>query len=137
MSQTVLIVEDENIIALEISWQLENLGYDVMGIVSRGEEAILRVAEKKPDLVLMDIRLKGELDGFQTAKAITAEADIPIVYLSALIDKKMILQEFGDSNNVSYLSKPFTESELKETIDDVIGKDSNGSGKLTGYTSQI
>ncbi|NOZ62179.1 MAG: response regulator [Calditrichaeota bacterium] len=125
MAEKVLIVEDENIIALELTWQLEGLGYQVVGVISRGKEAIYRAAEKKPDLILMDIRLKGELDGFQTAEAIQAQSNIPIVYLSALVDDKMLERFKSDKSASFYLPKPFTEGELKETIENVLHGNTN------------
>ena len=76
---TLLIVEDDMIIAAKISMQLTNLGYEVTGIVPRGEEAIQHVANNPPDIVLLDINLKGTLDGIETAKAILKQADIPII----------------------------------------------------------
>ena len=122
MAEKVLIVEDENIIALEIAWQLESMGYQIAGIISRGEDAVQQVEEKRPDLILMDIRLKGELDGFQTAKAILAKLAVPIVYLSALVDDKLKKSLAKEETDTYYLKKPFSEEELKATVSDILCK---------------
>jgi len=129
MAEKVLIVEDENIIALEIAWQLESLGYQVVGVSSRGEDAIRRVSAEKPDLILMDIRLKGELDGFQTAEAILTQSKIPIIYLSALVDDKLIDTLKKEKCTSYYLQKPFSEGELRKTIETIFRKDSNSDNK--------
>jgi len=81
----IFIVEDEMIIAANISLQLSNLGYEVTGIAVRGEEAMLHIKENKPDIVLMDIQLKGNLDGIETVQLIQKEYEIPIIYLTAKI----------------------------------------------------
>ncbi|RZM18936.1 MAG: response regulator, partial [Pedobacter sp.] len=78
----ILVVEDEMIIAAKISMLLSNLGYEVTGILPRGEEAILHIEENQPDIILLDINLKGELDGIQTA-AIIQQKNIPVIFLTA------------------------------------------------------
>ena len=77
----ILVVEDEMIIGAKISMQLTNLGYEVTAILPRGEEAVLHVEENMPDIVLLDINLKGKIDGIETARLIHQIADVPIVYL--------------------------------------------------------
>src|SRR6478735_1532119 len=83
----ILVVEDEMIIGAKISMQLTSLGYEVTGILPRGEDAILHVKENKPDIILLDINLKGELDGIETACRVREFADIPIIYLTANSDE--------------------------------------------------
>lgn len=83
----ILVVEDEMIIAAKISMQLTNLGYEVTGILPRGEEALLHAAENKPDIVLLDINLKGNIDGIETARQMQLMKDIPIIYLTANADE--------------------------------------------------
>ena len=78
----LLIVEDDMIIAAKISMQLTNLGYEVTGIVPRGEEAILHVEENKPDIVLLDINLKGTLDGIETARIMHRNGEMPIIFFN-------------------------------------------------------
>ena len=82
----ILIVEDEMIIGANISLQLSKLGYEVTGIVSRGEEAIAHVKQNRPDIVLMDIQLKGELDGIDTMIKMQQEINMPVIYLTATAD---------------------------------------------------
>ncbi len=85
VSAKILIVEDERIVALDIKSSLENLGYTVTGIVASGEAALTKVAESRPDLVLMDINLKGDMDGVETAEQIRAHFSIPVIYLTRAI----------------------------------------------------
>ncbi|MGI9552521.1 MAG: response regulator, partial [Aurantibacter sp.] len=83
----ILIVEDDMVIAANISLQLTHLGYEVTGIVSRGEQAIVQAKDNPPDILLLDIHLKGSLNGIETAKAIQKFRDIPIIYLTANSDE--------------------------------------------------
>ena len=117
MSQTrILIVEDEMIVATDIQTTLLSLGYDVIDIVSSGEEAIYKVQELQPDFVLMDIRLQGELDGIQAAEEITANFSIPILFLTAYADQKT-LERAKLTRPMGYILKPFEERELYTTIE--------------------
>ena len=77
----ILVVEDENLIAMEIQDRLKALGYNVPAVVPSGEEAVNLTSQIKPDLVLMDIRLNGSMDGIEAAKQIRKHLDIPIVFL--------------------------------------------------------
>ena len=102
----ILVVEDESIVARDIQKTLQNLGYDVPCVVSSGEAAIQKAEENRPDLVLMDIVLKGKMDGIEAAEQICSRFNIPIVYLTAYTDDKMlarakITEPFG------YIVKPF------------------------------
>ena len=112
----ILLVEDENIVALEIQDLLQILGHDIVGVVSSGEEAIARASETRPDLALMDIRLKGSIDGIEAAERIRAHLDIPVVYLTAYADeatmqRAKLTQPFG------YLIKPFEQRELHTAVE--------------------
>lgn len=117
MSQVkILIVEDESIVALDIKHRAEVLGYQVTAIIPSGEEALESVAEKRPDLVLMDIVLKGEMDGIEAAQKIRDTYDIPVVYLTAYSDERTlkrakITQPFG------YIIKPFEDRELHSAVE--------------------
>ena len=82
----ILIVEDEMIIGANISLQLSKLGYEVTGIISKGEDALNHVRQNQPDIVLMDIQLKGKMDGVETAMVIQREFPVPIIYLTANTD---------------------------------------------------
>ena len=112
---TVLIVEDELLIAYSLSQKLKKLGYQVIGIVSSGDEALTICAEQTPDIVLMDIVIQGEIDGIQTATAIYQNYQIPVIYLTAYADDKTLLRA-ERSNSYGYLLKPFKERELHATI---------------------
>jgi CheY-like chemotaxis protein len=103
---TILIVEDENIVALDIQSRVASLGYTVVAMARSGEQAIEKVAETHPDLVLMDIRLKGALDGVQAAEHIRARFDIPVVYVTAYADEET-LQWAKVTEPYGYILKPF------------------------------
>lgn len=112
----ILIVEDEMLIAANIANQLEAFGYEVIGIIPRGEEAIKVVQNDKPDLVLMDINLKGELDGIETAKRIQQEGQIPIIYLTANSDDEHFNRAKA-TNPYAFLSKPFKRLDLQRALE--------------------
>src|SRR3954447_10155041 len=104
----ILVVEDESIIAKGIQSDLQSLGYEVPVIAASGEEALEKAAETYPDLVLMDIVLKGNMDGIETSRKMRDRFDIPIVYLTAYEDddtlrRAKIPEPFG------YLLKPYEE----------------------------
>ena len=86
----ILIVEDEHIVAIGIKRMLKGLGYTVTGVASSGEDAISKAESTFPDLVLMDIMLKGELDGVEAAKEIKERFDVPVVYLTAYSDSNIV-----------------------------------------------
>src|SRR5659263_614295 len=86
----ILVVEDEIITAMDIQQRLKNLSYNVPVVVSTGEEAIKKVKENNPDLVLMDINLYGEMDGIEAASQIHSFSDIPVIYLTAFSDDKTL-----------------------------------------------
>src|SRR4051812_48525521 len=82
----ILVVEDERIVALDLVRTLEDLGYEVLDSVATGEAAIARAAELSPDIVLMDIRLAGRIDGIVAADQIRSARDVPVIYLTAHAD---------------------------------------------------
>ncbi|GEM_PF-1103640 len=115
----ILIVEDDNIVALELRDRLQSLGYAVAGVASYGREAIERAAEMRPDLVLMDIRLKGDVDGIEAAREIRARFGIPVVYLTAYADENT-LRRAKVTEPYGYIVKPFQERELHTVIEVVL-----------------
>lgn len=117
----ILIVEDEAITALELEETLANLGYDVVGTVTGGMEAIRYAKEKYPDLILMDIRLDGSMDGIETAKSIHLFYDIPIIFLTAYSDDRTLARAV-ETRSSSYLLKPFNERELFSNIEMAINR---------------
>ncbi len=117
----ILIVEDEMIVAEHIALSLQELGYHMVGKVSSGEEAIQLTEELKPDLILMDIRLAGQIDGIQAAEEIRVRSDIPIIFVTAhsdadLISRAKVTEPYG------FLSKPISLNVLKTKIEMVLYK---------------
>jgi len=112
----ILIVEDEHIVAMGIKRMLKGLGYTVTGVASSGEDAISKAESTFPDLVLMDIMLKGELDGVEAAKEIKERFDVPIVYLTAYSDSN-ILERVKKTGPFGYIVKPFDEKDLHSNIE--------------------
>lgn len=117
----ILIVEDEMIIGANISLQLTSLGYEVSGIIPRGEEALVHIRQNKPDIVLLDIQLKGNLDGVQTAQLMQKDFDIPIIYLTANSDDANFNRAKA-TNPQAFISKPFKKLDLRHAIELVLNK---------------
>lgn len=112
----ILVVEDEVIVARAIASQLSQLGYVVTGTASSGKVAIAKALETQPELVLMDIILKGEMDGIATASHIREQLDVPVIFLTAYgdnntLERAKLTQPFG------YIVKPFTTKDLKIAIE--------------------
>ena len=112
----ILIVEDEGIVARDLRRSLERLGYQVVGLASTGEDAVTKAVEARPDLVLMDIRLGGSMDGVTAAQLIRKQQNLPVIYVTAFTDadtvnRAKVTEPFG------YLLKPFEERELLAAID--------------------
>lgn len=122
MSKTnILIVEDESIVAKDIQQSLKKLGYNVVDVVSTGENAIVSATEKNPDLVLMDIMLKGSMSGIEAAQVIKEKLNIPVIFLTAYADestfsKAKITEPYG------YIIKPFKEVDLHTSVEMAIYK---------------
>ncbi len=112
----ILIVEDEMLIAANISLQLNELGYEVTGIVPRGEEALMHIKSEIPDILLLDINLKGTLDGIETALAMQKTHDIPIIYLTANVDDAHF-NKAKDTHPYGFIGKPFKKLDLKRAIE--------------------
>jgi CheY-like chemotaxis protein len=112
----ILVVEDENIIALDLRIRLNGLGYAVLAVATSGEEAITKATELHPDLVLMDIRLRGEMDGIEATQIIQAHSDVPIVYLTALADEDT-LRRAEATRAQGLIRKPFEDAELRTAIE--------------------
>lgn len=121
MKKQILVVENERIVAEDIKKTLNNLGYDVSGIASSGEEAVKKAKELNPDLALMDIVLEGNMDGIDAAGQIYSSLGIPVVYLTAYADEER-LQRVKISEPFGYILKPFEERELHTTIETALYK---------------
>ena len=115
-ARRILIVEDQRLIAADIENTLKKLGYVVVGNVASGEEAISKSDEVRPELVLMDVRLRGEMDGIHAAEVIRDRFNLPVVYLTAYADEETILRA-KKTTPFGYLVKPFNERELRATIE--------------------
>jgi CheY-like chemotaxis protein len=112
----ILIVEDEHIVAMGIKRMLKSLGYTVTGVASSGEDAISKAESTFPDVVLMDIMLKGDMDGVEAAREIRDKFDVPVVYLTAYSDSK-ILERAKRTEPFGYIIKPFDEKDLHSSIE--------------------
>ncbi|MBW4641694.1 MAG: response regulator [Goleter apudmare HA4340-LM2] len=121
MREKILIVEDERIIAFDIKNCLENSGYTVVGIAVSGEKAIENTADFHPDLVLIDVMLKGQMSGIDAAREIGYRFNIPVVYLTAYSDESN-LQKVKMTQPYGYILKPFIEPQLITTIEIALSK---------------
>ncbi|HEY0976457.1 MAG TPA: response regulator [Flavobacteriales bacterium] len=117
MAQTnVLVVEDESIVSKDIQHSLKKLGYNVVGAASTGEQAVQLAMDTVPDIILMDIMLKGEMNGIEAATQIRTETNIPVIFLTAYADestlnKAKVTQPYG------YIIKPFKEIDIHTSIE--------------------
>ena len=118
---SLLIAEDERIVARDLKGSLEGMGYEVVEIVSSGEQAIESAGNNRPDLVLMDIVLKGEIDGVDASREIKERYDIPVVYLTAHTDLGTI-ERVKQTEPYGYIVKPFRIGELRSVIEIAIHK---------------
>jgi PAS domain S-box-containing protein len=116
LASKILIVEDEGIIAMDIRRQLEGFGYEVVATAFSGGQAITLANEHKPDLVMMDIVLKGDMDGINAAQAITESLHIPVIFLTAYSDPATLLRAKA-TGAYGYLIKPFRPDELHASIE--------------------
>ena len=123
MKTKILIVEDESIVAQDLQFILEDLGYDASQIANSAELAIKKAADFQPDLILMDIRILGELDGIDTAKIILEQFDVPIIYSTAHSDEDTLARAKLTSP-CGYIIKPFDERELRTIVEIALYKHS-------------
>ncbi len=115
----ILVVEDENIVVLDIKNKLKTMGFNVLPVISSGEEAIEMAHEHEPDLILMDIMLDGKIDGIEAAQEIVKTLKIPVIYLTANTNER-ILERTRQIGSCSYIIKPFYEKELENTINTLL-----------------
>ena len=111
----IMIVEDESVVALNLCQRLKKLGYDVPVMVSSGAAALAQIREKRPDIVLMDIHIDGDIDGIETASLIPPDMMVPVIYLTAYSEEST-LDRASKTKPYGYLLKPFSERELHATI---------------------
>ena len=117
----VFVVEDEVLVARDIKSRLEKLGYQVIGTAARGDDAVSRVLSERPDLILMDINLKGDMDGIEAADRIRAEADLPIIFCTAYSNDETLARA-KVTVPYGYVLKPFDNRELEITIEIALHK---------------
>jgi CheY-like chemotaxis protein len=125
MKAKILVVEDEGILAMGLKRKLERLGYEITGLASTGQEAIEMAGFNKPDLVLMDIVLRGDMDGIETAKELVKRYNTALIYITAYSDDD-ILKRVMLTEPYAYIVKPLRESELKANIDIALFKHNQG-----------
>ncbi|NQV51559.1 MAG: response regulator [Flavobacteriales bacterium] len=119
----ILVVEDESIVAKDIQICLKKLGYEVVGIVSSGEDAVSKAREMEPDLIMMDIMLKGEMSGIEAASIIRKTQDIPVIFLTAYTDRDTV-DRAKESEPFGYIIKPFKEIDIQTAIEIALYKHS-------------
>ena len=124
----ILVVEDDMIIAAKISMQLTTLGYEVTGIVPRGEEAIIQAEENKPDIILLDINLKGVLDGIETAHEMNRIVNVPIIYVTANADEATF-NRAKETRPYAFISKPIKNIDLQRAIELTISRMETGANQ--------
>jgi CheY-like chemotaxis protein len=117
----ILIVEDERLIAIDLQRRLMRLGYSVVALAASGIEAIQKAQALQPDVVLMDIRLQGTMDGVEAAQQIQASAGIPIVFMTAYVDEET-RQRVRATSPWGYLHKPFTAQQVRSTLEQVLAE---------------
>jgi CheY-like chemotaxis protein len=112
----IIIVEDEAIVVAELRDTLKRLGYEVPAVAFSGEEAMAKVRELRPDIVLMNIDVQGEMDGIEAAENIREWGDIPIVYFTGYMDERRIMRAKRTAP-FTYIMKPYEENELVSSIE--------------------
>lgn len=121
MAHRIIVVEDQSIVANDIKLRLEKLGYDVPAICLTGEDAIVKVQELKPDLILMDIMLESGIDGIEAAKRIRENIHVPVIFLTAYEDDET-LNKAKEAAPSGYILKPYDERDLKTNIEIALSK---------------
>jgi two-component system, cell cycle sensor histidine kinase and response regulator CckA len=114
----ILLVEDEILIAEDARIGLERMGYVVVGTAASGPDAVQQAGQLRPDLILMDVRLQGAMNGVEAARRIRSQADIPIIYVTA---HASVLASSENGDRCTCLAKPYSPTELKAAIQAVVG----------------
>jgi two-component system, response regulator PdtaR len=138
--QKVLIVEDDKLLALVEERLVERLGFEVVGTAVSGEDAVSLVRENQPDIILMDISLKGEMDGIDAVEIIRKKYNIPVIYLSGNSDK-FNFERAKKTNFIDYLVKPVTADDLigplKKAVSELRVEGSSGSSSNKSVSQAI
>ena len=120
-SEKIMVVEDEWVVADQLCRDLKDLGYTVCSTASTGDEAIRKAEADRPDLILMDIVLKGKMNGIEAADRIASQFNIPVLYLTAYTNSEYI-ERAKQTNPFGYLVKPYNQKELYATIEMALHK---------------
>lgn len=112
----IIIAEDEQIVAKDIGRRLEKLGYQVIARLKTGQEVLEKAAEEETDLVLMDVKLDGEMDGVETAEKLRELYDVRVIYLTAYADK-LTMSRIRKTHPYGYILKPYTVRDLQSNIE--------------------
>lgn len=118
----IMVVEDEGVVSIDIRNMLQKAGYNIAAVAFQGEEAVQKAAISGPDLVLMDIGLKGEIDGIEAARRIRERLRIPIVFLTGFADDVTVAKA-QEINPSGFIIKPINEEELRKILEDVLEKE--------------
>jgi CheY-like chemotaxis protein len=119
--EKILLVEDDDIIARVEDWRLKNLGYQVCGRATNSDEALELVASTRPDIVLMDINIKGNIDGIETTKLIKKEFNTPVIYVTSHSDGAT-LERAKETKPDGFILKPFEDNDLRVAIELALSK---------------
>jgi CheY-like chemotaxis protein len=117
----VLIAEDERLVARDLERRLRGLGYIVVALVSTGTEAVDQALEQKPDMVLMDIRLRGQMDGIEAVAAIRKQLDVRTIYMTAYTDEATMARAQATQPD-AVLHKPFSSRSLQQTVQRILSR---------------
>jgi CheY-like chemotaxis protein len=118
----LLIVEDEAIVAMEIQDRIEDLGWEAAATAATGPDAVRLARRERPDAILMDITLRGGMSGLEAAEAIRAERPVPILFLTATVDERILARIRALDPEADVLSKPFEAHELRREIERMLGR---------------
>ncbi len=132
----ILIVEDKSVVAEDLRLCLEDFGYQVVGVCNNGADALASVESLSPDILLMDINIKGPVDGVETVGQINETHPLPVIYLTAYSDQKTI-ERAKDTYPSAYLIKPFDPIDLKIAIDLAIGNFHRRSSRQPATTNDL
>ncbi len=116
MGKSILIVEDDMIIGMVLEKMVQSIGYNVLGKAISGDEAVSMAKDLKPDIILMDIRLKGEMDGVEAIKLIQKEISVSVIYITGNSDRHNF-DRVKETNCIGLITKPFTIGELSKTLE--------------------
>jgi two-component system, response regulator PdtaR len=118
----IMVVDDETINSMALEACLDDWGYDVIGLVISADKAISMAIEQKPDLILMDITLKGDKDGIEATEAIKAKIDVPVIFITAHADQKTIERAEGTPPPSYIIKKPYRDADLKKMVETALVK---------------